>query len=289
MPKNVETCPLCGSSLSKFFDRCEFRGKSVTNQICRDCGLVYQSPCMTEAENDDFYADEYRLVYEGSSNPTSRNLMDQQGRADSLYSFTKPIVDSVSRHLDIGCSIGLLLQRFQQAYHCQIFGIEPGSAHRARALKQQLSVYATLNELREHEKDRFDLVSMSHVLEHLPDPVGYLVHLRELFVAPDGWLLLEVPNLYAHDSFEIAHLVSYSSHTLIQTLEKAGYEPVRLEKHGRPRSNLLPLYLTVMARPMSVPSQAWSFRPERLVAVKRRTGMLRRRVLERLLPKQAWT
>lgn len=288
MPENVQICPLCGSNRSTFFDRREFRGKNVTNRICRDCGLVYQSPCMTEAESAAFYADEYRLLYEGSADPTSRNLMDQRGRAESLYAFARPIVGSIARHLDIGCSLGLLLQRFQEAYHCQVFGIEPGEAHRVHARKEGLRVYAALDELQAHEKGRFDLVSMSHVLEHLPDPVGYLVHLRGSFLTPDGWLLLEVPNLYAHDSFEIAHLVSYSSHTLKQTLEKAGYGLVKLEKHGRPRSKLLPLYLTVLARPLPGAPRTCNLLPEKRVAFKRRVGMLRRRLLERLFPKQAW-
>ena len=87
-----------------------------------------------------------------------------------------------------------------------------------------LTVYASLEELEKAGEKHFDLISMSHVLEHLPDPVGYLVHLRETLLDPQGWLLLEVPNLYAHDSFEVAHLVSYSAHTLLQTLEKAGFE-----------------------------------------------------------------
>jgi hypothetical protein len=127
---------------------------------------------------------------------------------------------------------------------------------------------------------------MSHVLEHLPDPVTYLAHLRKVVLVPDGRLLLEVPNLYAHDSFEVAHLVSYSPHTLMQIVEKAGFEIVKLEKHGRPRSKLLPLYLTLLACPAA--SQTWSLRPERGVALKRRLGMLRRRIAEKLFPSRAW-
>jgi len=288
MPENVRTCPLCESGRSRLFDQRKFRGHSVTNSLCLNCGLVFQSPHMTEAEVNVFYAEEYRLFYEGSDDPTSRNLMDQSGRAESLYSFIQSVVPDVRRHLDIGCSIGLLLQRFAKAYNSQPLGIEPGVGHRNHAAKAGLTVYATLNELEKREKGYFDLVSMSHVLEHLPDPVRYLVHLNETLMNKTGWLLLEVPNLYAHDSFEVAHLVSYSPRTLMQTLEKAGFEVVKLERHGRPRSNLLPLYITVLARPLSGSSWTWSLHPEKLVALKRRAGMLSRRLLERLFPEQAW-
>ncbi len=139
----------------------------------------------------------------------------------------------LASHLDIGCSMGILLERFEKEYHCHPVGIEPGEAHRNHARQAGLTVYASLEELEQNEHARFSLISMAHVLEHLPDPVGYLVHLRETLLDPAGWLLLEVPNLYAHDSFETAHLVAYSAHTLQQTLGKAGFEVVRLEKHGQ--------------------------------------------------------
>lgn len=118
--------------------------------------------------------------------------------------------------------------------------------------------------------------------------MGYLIRLRETILLSGGGLLLEVPNLYAYDSFEVAHLVSYSPHTLTQAVEKAGFEIVKLEQHGRPRSALLPLYLTVLARPGSDPQRTFHLRPEKRVALKRRVGMLCRRVLERLSPKRAW-
>ncbi len=243
---------------------------------------------MTEAESAAFYADEYRLLQEGSADPTARNVAAQKKRAEALLDFARPVLPSISRHLDIGCSLGILLQHFQGAYHTQTVGVEPGEAHRAQARENGVTAYASLEELEKTEEARFDLVSMSHVLEHLPDPVGYLLHLRETLLDPAGWLLLEVPNLYAHDSFETAHLVSYSSHTLAQTVEKAGYEIVRLEKHGRPRSEVLSLYITLLARPRSGMQRTFVLRSERCVAFKRQAGMLRRRILEKIFPARAW-
>jgi len=286
MPEDVRTCTLCGSDCSAPFDHRFFRTWEVNNRVCLNCGLVYQSPRMTEAEAAAFYADEYRLLQEGSTDPTARNMAIQNARALSLYNFIKPVLRAVSRHLDIGCSTGILLQHFQAAYHNQAVGVEPGEAHRIHARKEGLTVYAMLEDLEKAGEARFDLVSMSHVLEHLPDPVGYLVHLRECVLTSDGRLLLEVPNLYAHDSFEVAHLVSYCSHTLTQTLEKAGFELVKLKKHGRPRSKMLPLYITLLADPAV--SRTFNIRPEKQVMLKRRAGMLRRRLLERLFPKSAW-
>jgi hypothetical protein len=288
MSKIVQFCPLCGSDRSKFFERSKFRGRDIVNRICQNCGLVFQSPCMDDEETASFYASEYRLLNEGSIVPTARNISVQQARAESLAGFVRPAIDRLSSHLDIGCSMGILLLRFEKEYHCHPVGIEPGEAHRTQAHQAGLTVYASLGELEQNEHARYSLISMAHVLEHLPDPVGYLAHLRETLLDSAGWLLLEVPNLYAHDSFETAHLVAYSAHTLKQTVTKAGLEVVRLEKHGRPRSAWLPLYITLLARPSSSTQSKFRLLSERWVAPKRQFGMLWRKFIERLFPRWIW-
>ena len=288
MSKIVQFCPLCGSDRSMFFERTKFRGREIVNRICQNCGMVFQSPCMDDEEAAAFYATEYRLLNEGSVAPTARNISAQHARAESLAGFARPVIDRLSSHLDIGCSMGILLGRFEKEYHCHPVGIEPGEAHRAQARQAGLTVHASLEELEQKGPARFSLISMAHVLEHMPDPVGYLVHLRETLLDPAGWLLLEVPNLYAHDSFETAHLVAYSAHTLQQTVEKAGFEVVRLEKHGRPRSAWLPLYITLLARPRSGMQSKFHLHPEGWVVPKRQLGMLWRHFIERLFPRWIW-
>ena len=135
----------------------------------------------------------------------------------------------------------------------RVVGIEPGDAYRQEDQRRGLDVYASLEGLKQSGQYPCDLVSLIHVLEHLPNPVLYLVQLRQELLKPNGWLLLEVPNLYAHDCFEVAHLASFSAHTLVQTLKQAGFEIVALRQHGAPRSRLLPLYITVLARPLPQP------------------------------------
>ncbi len=287
MPESVERCPLCGSENSRLFDLRSFRGQSVVNRLCMGCGLVYQSPRMTADELDAFYAREYRQVYQGTEGPTAKDLAVQNGRANSLLAFLAAHGVAPERYLDIGASAGVMLRCFAERLGCQVVGVEPGEAYRRYAQAQGLTLYADLDALRASGELPFDLVSMAHVLEHLPDPAGYLADLRENHLAPEGWLLIEVPNLYCHDSFEVAHLASFSAHTLRETLVQAGYQVLALKKHGQPRSDILPLYLTALARPTPMSSQR-RVRPERAVTLKRRLGMFRRRVTQKLFPHRAW-
>jgi 2-polyprenyl-3-methyl-5-hydroxy-6-metoxy-1,4-benzoquinol methylase len=287
MPENVKICPLCGSDRSQLFDKRDFRGRLVENRLCLNCGLVYQSPRMTEAESAEYYRAEYRRTYQGEEGPVKRDLAVQTARARSLIDFVKPRVASVSRCLDIGSSTGLILEAFRDSLGCEIVGVEPGDAYRDLAIKKGLKVYPTLDKLEQAGEKRFDMVIMSHVLEHLPAPVSYLAHLRENLLDREGWLLIEVPNLYAHESFEPAHLLAFSSHILRETLRQGGFEIVKYKKHGKPNSAILPLYLTVLCRP-AAEFQPTPIKPERGVAFKRWQGMGFRHVAERLLPGLAW-
>jgi 2-polyprenyl-3-methyl-5-hydroxy-6-metoxy-1,4-benzoquinol methylase len=280
MLENVTQCPLCGSADSRLFDQRRLHGTTVSNRLCRACGLVYQSPRMSEAELDAFYAQEYRRLYQGSAGPNAKDLAVQEKRAVSLAAFTKARLPAVARCLDIGCSSGLLLRLFELEYGCQPVGVEPGEAYRRYAQESGLRVYASLEVMQAAGEKRFDLVSLSHVVEHLPHPVEYLAALRAQWLTPEGRLLVETPNLYGHDCFEVAHLAAFSRHTLAQTLGKAGYDVVALLTHGRPRSHRLPLYLTALARP--APSLDFQLELEGGVALKRAAGMAYKRLLTRL-------
>jgi SAM-dependent methyltransferase len=262
----------------------------VENRLCASCGLVFQSPRMTETELDTFYRDEYSEMYRGGKGIQPREIKTQHGRAAASLAFIQGYVPTIKNHLDFGCSTGIQLHDFHLKYRNEMVGVEPDPVRREHAREKGVRAYASMDELLECEPGRFDLISLFHVLEHLSDPVDSLVLMRERFLEPGGWLLLEVPNLYGHDSFEIAHLYAFSSLTLNMTLKKAGFQVAAGKKHGRPVSKILPLYLTVLARaaPELERHQEFHPTPERWVAEKRKLGMLKRRVFQRLLPRLAW-
>jgi trans-aconitate methyltransferase len=240
---------------------------------------------MDSNELDAFYASQYREVYQGEAGVSPQDLLNQEERASALLSFTRNEIPTITRHLDIGSSAGCLLEIFRDQYQNDTVGVEPGDAYRRYAQSKGLTINPDIADLKNDNKSKFDLISMAHVLEHLPDPTRYLISLREQYLHTHGWLLIEVPNLYCHDSFEIAHLTSFSMHTLRQALLRSGFKIIKHQSHGRPRSELLGLYLTVLAKPGV---EVDGVRPEKMVAQKRQLGMLRRRVLQKLFPKQAW-
>jgi SAM-dependent methyltransferase len=225
---------------------------------------------MTDEETVQFYEREYRRLNQGGQEePLAKEIEIQRQRALALRKIVAKQVGKVSRHLEIGCSAGCLLQALQEQYGCASIGIEPGNAFRDHTVHLGFKVYPSLAALEENKEERFDLISMSHVLEHMTDPVATLTELHRSWLTPEGWLFLEVPNLYGHFSFEVAHLFSFSSRSLDQVLQKAGFRKIQLIKHGQPRSRKIPLYLNILAHPSSSVPQSFSVTPERNVRLKR--------------------
>lgn len=289
MPEHVKSCPLCGREKYLVFDQRDFRGFQVTNVLCSNCGLVFQTPRMTASELDKFYKEHYRVAYQGQEGPNDKDLKVQKARAEYLVNLLQGLeLREVQNYLDIGSSAGSLIKHVKQVYGCEAAGVEPGEAYRHYAESKGIRVFKDLTQIEQAEISKFDLVSLIHVLEHIPDPVEYLKALRIKLLAQNGKLLVEVPNLYAHECFEVAHLTSFSSDRLIQVLKKAGYRCLYIERHGHPRSRMIPLYITILAEPERDGSKDTRIEFEKLVRIKRRTGLLHRRIIERLFPSFAW-
>lgn len=283
-------CLLCGSHENHDFKRVTSFGCLLTYLQCDTCGLIFQPPGMSEVADPQFYAEAYRKIYQSNPEPTPKDLWVQEKRALTLVSFLQTVgVQPPQKALDIGASTGVLLKAFQDAFNSEIVGVEPGDAYRAYAENNGIPMVGSLEDLIKSNQGKFDLVSMIHVLEHIPDPVDMVRLIRQELLKDSGVLLLEVPNFYSHESYELAHLVCYTPHTLQQTLRQAGYHVFFFHRHGFPRSEVLNLYLTLMAQPLPTDQATPKIKPDRMVGIKRKAGQLYRRVLEKTLPTKAWT
>ena len=282
-------CPLCGKSEARVISEMDSFGFKVRYYLCKTCGFVYQNPGESAAADPVFYQETYRQLYQATEEPTAKDLRQQRLRAEyQLELLQYHGVCRLSRALDIGASSGTLLQTIHEAYGAETVGVEPGNAYRKLAEAKGFKLYPSLELLKAGDTERFDMVSMMHVLEHLEDPLGTLREIRLDLLADNGFLLVEVPNFYAHDSYELAHLSCFTEHTLAEMLTQAGYKILHTRKHGVPRSETLDLYLAVLAMPQSEPYEIAPIVPEKNVALKRSLGMLRRNLLTKLKPDKTW-
>jgi 2-polyprenyl-3-methyl-5-hydroxy-6-metoxy-1,4-benzoquinol methylase len=94
-----------------------------------------------------------------------------------------------------------------------------------------------------HNTETYDLVTIWHVLEHVPDPISMVRHAWQL-LKPGGWLSIEVPNehndlltrssAFARYHYMIEHISYFSPKTLSDTIFCAiGKEPDKLYGYQR--------------------------------------------------------
>ena len=100
--------------------------------------------------------------------------------------------------LDVGCGTGDFLKIAQQN-NWSVKGIEPNEKARKLAnIKTDHSVFGN-EQLLKFEPNSFDIITLWHVLEHLPRPEEHISIFKKL-LRPDGVLIIAVPNFKSYDA-----------------------------------------------------------------------------------------
>ncbi|MCA9662108.1 MAG: class I SAM-dependent methyltransferase [Myxococcales bacterium] len=160
-----------------------------------------------------------------------------------------------SRALDIGCNTGLLLDALAELGYATE-GIERSpAAAQARAAGHR--IHQVDIEGAETLDRRFDLITLTHVLEHLRRPVAALEWIRR-HLAPGGILVVEVPNFddaarplwgLSYRPLELGdHLSFFDRATLQQALDRAGLDTLELWSAPQAGSVLFPSALSALDR-----------------------------------------
>ncbi|WP_055444129.1 class I SAM-dependent methyltransferase [Lacinutrix himadriensis] len=100
--------------------------------------------------------------------------------------------------LDIGCGTGDFLQVAQQN-NWQVSGIEPNPEARDIANRKTDNTVYTTAQLQEFKKHSFDVITLWHVLEHLPNLEEQVLVFKSLLKV-NGTLIIAVPNYKSYDA-----------------------------------------------------------------------------------------
>jgi 2-polyprenyl-3-methyl-5-hydroxy-6-metoxy-1,4-benzoquinol methylase len=138
--------------------------------------------------------------------------------------------------LDIGCGSGLALQRMAEL-GWQVRGVDFDPAAVEIAKKKGLDVSLGMLADQAFPPDSFDAVTMSHVIEHVHDPLSFLRDCRRI-LKPGGHLVMVTPNTksWGHQRFGAnwmhldppRHLQIFDKQSLGGLTTAAGFELVSL-------------------------------------------------------------
>lgn len=153
------------------------------------------------------------------------------------YLILKNNINFKSSLLDIGCGTGSFLT-FMKKKGFKVYGVENNSKARSFCLENNLETLATEASL---PNDNFDLVTLWHVLEHLPNSEKSIATYREL-LKKDGLLLIAVPNFQSHDRIHYQkdwaaldvprHLWHFTPKGLTTMVEEIGFDLIQKKALG---------------------------------------------------------
>lgn len=242
---------------------------------CDGCGSAYLDPRPDRATIGIAYSDYYTHCVQGASAVRRIGVIKTllhdwlNGYLNSRYGLVRrpahamgclliPLLpplraaaDAECRHLprppidggallDVGCGNGQFLAVAREmGWNAEGIDFDEQAVRAARA--NGLEVRHGGIELLQGVRERYDVITLSHVIEHVHDPLDLLVRIH-LLLKPGGRLWLETPNLESvgHGLYgphwrglePPRHLVLFTSTSLRSVLRRAGFSHISQKFRG---------------------------------------------------------
>ena len=198
----LSKCPVCGeTTLTPYLSCTDYTVSHETFDIvqCTRCQFAFTNPIPEIPELGKYY--ESVAYVSHTAQPT--NVIDRLyalARTQTIKWKTRLIKKHIKAHqltlLDYGCGTGDFLT------HCKnivwtVQGIEPSKlATQIAATKSGQTIYSTIEQL---PPTKFDIITLWHVLEHVPDLHNLIDNLSNR-LKPTGTIFIAVPNRNSWDA-----------------------------------------------------------------------------------------
>jgi SAM-dependent methyltransferase len=205
-------------------------GINQNTVICQNCGLVFTNPRGTESEYAEFYESNlYRRLYDGRNIAESHDidLNEDSTRGEFLKFLSKSQID-FKTVIDVGAGYGHKVYQLKKMGK-KALGVEPSLSNCLFMDSQGLEcVQGFIKDLKTIKKKNFDLIVLSHVLEHLHDPIKSLIEISQI---ESKYIYIEVPGFGSYfQSIQNAHLYYFSIKSLKTVCSKANLKIIKIEQ-----------------------------------------------------------
>ena len=215
--------------------------------VCASCGVVFLSTRPTEQEIGQYYAKDYQ-PYLGQYLPIVEKMIARRTKKE-IAQFNK-LNAHIENVLEVGCSYGSYLNDLKRFGTYKSFtGVEMDAecCRKASDLFGLQVLNGTLETVK-FDSERFDLVVMNHVIEHVYHPVETLEEIRRI-MKPGGLLMIKTPNTRTVEKTVFGrywlpyeaprHVTIFSLKTLRKVLEQRGFKIVKVYFEKTPNNIIL--------------------------------------------------
>jgi len=230
-------CISCSNSSLLQYTKDSYMNLAV--YYCNNCNLYITGN--SEVQVRERSQEVYRKSYwdeRGSANALQSNYtdMDSKGKRRqwvSQYAYCKPFFENKCRMLEIGSGAGQTIVWFEEMGF-NVTGIEPDNRN-VEMINQKLKRgHCVVGFAEDIQIDgRFDIVWISHVIEHLVRPDKLLEKCKNN-LENGGVLFIEVPNcenkkILKSSIYDNPSTFHFSKKALLNIAKKIGYEVVRID------------------------------------------------------------
>lgn len=233
---NKIPCDLCGSDEHKFLfeakDRLHGFEGTFSYVICKNCGLVFMNPQVSDSDIVNFYPPDY-APHKAKSDTQQKDQSVIQNKLKK-----KPFISSLcknlseqSRVLDVGCGSGNFLYEISTVTGCEVYGIDI-SKTAAKTARENYGIDVFIGTIMQSPfpDNYFDVITAWAFLEHVNNPSEVLLKVSNL-LKNDGLCIISIPNfdslnakLFKDKWFHLdcpRHLYIFTAKTITGLFEKS--------------------------------------------------------------------
>jgi len=233
--QHTAKCPICNSS-AVFTNTILFKylvgiiDEYEQNYfVCNTCDFIFTSNYLDDTLIENYYKNISK--YEGDAKgkvDISKRLMSQR-----QFDFINNSNISYETVLEIGASTGFNLSTFKQ-HNKIVYGVEPSTLNKKNALElYEIDLFDGMYEefYKLNNEKKYDLIIMSHVLEHIHNPNEII---KKLNKQNNKFIYIEVPSFEVqiesepYGSFFYEHVNHFTTNSLSFLMNQNGYNALSI-------------------------------------------------------------
>jgi len=242
--EDICLCPVCAEVNCDFVKNYTCHSKVLDGyeiRSCTNCNHCFIYPNIQEKIWDE-YNETYFLSAHGGINQSSINIAYNTAISKIRFDYLKQIISlhkfNIKKVLEIGPGEGYFAKEFMINYSTvDYYAYESDTSLHNKLIENNINLLTNLDET--ISKDKFDLIIISHVLEHTLSPVKWLQDMTKN-LRSSGLIFVEVPcQDHKYKNINEPHVMFFSKDSLKITAQKSGFESINITFNGNKIKNII--------------------------------------------------